>query len=40
MIIYLVVRRAVDIAIAIQKSMWEAQVDGADFVNPFITIQI
>jgi hypothetical protein len=38
MIIDLVVCRAVDVLIAIQKSMREAQVNRADFVEPKIYI--
>jgi len=34
MVIDLVVYRAVDAAIALQESMREAQLNGADFVEP------
>ena len=33
MIIDLIVRRAIDVWIAFQKSVWEAQVNRADFVE-------
>jgi len=36
MVIDLVIRRAVDVLIAFQKSMRETQVNGADFIEAFL----